>query len=155
MAKRSILETYALAMCFVTAVTFVFTSGFLLYDIVRVVSPGFTLDRFFAERYADNNTYWEHERPRCYEGRTQNCGDSAVRPPEGDLTKRRSAGLALEQSGERRRGWQGLVQNLLLVLVNIAVFGLHWRIARRAREQNGLQPSSGQSFVNAAQAAPG
>jgi hypothetical protein len=136
MPKKSALEIYALAVCLFAVVFIVIAMAIALYDIVRVAFPNFTLNAQSAERYGNNDAYWDMVRPRCFGENTENCDAAAVRPPEEEVTRRRTRALETQYENERRTGEQGLVQALIFTLVAVAVFAPHWLIARRSREQS-------------------
>jgi len=49
------------------------------------------------------------------------------------LTAARAKSLAEVLYSQRRRALQDLVQNLFILVINAAVFAVHWRIAAHAR----------------------
>ncbi len=42
--KKSVLEIYALSVCFLTIICFMFSLGFAAYAVVRITKPDFTMD---------------------------------------------------------------------------------------------------------------
>lgn len=128
--KKSILEIYALAVCFFTVVCFVAALGMGMYSVITIAKPGFTINSWQYEQLQDNDSYWKS----CSVGRY--CGPEAkknVRPGEPELTKGREGSFACELSKEQRNGSQMLVKCLVAMLVNAVFFALHWLVARRAR----------------------
>ena len=136
MAKKSSLEVYALAVCFLTVACFAIVAGTGLYNVIRMWFPTFTMDSYTVSRHANNDKYWQYSRPHCtYTGQTD-CGDSAARLPEPELSRRREESFAVEVAKECRVGVQGLVQTAIFILVITPVFAAHWLIAQRARERH-------------------
>ena len=44
--KKSILEIYALAVCFLALVCFVIALGLGVYDLIQIANPGFTINAY-------------------------------------------------------------------------------------------------------------
>ena len=128
--KKSILEIYALAVCFVTVVCFVVALGIAAYSVLEIAKPEFTLNSWQYSQHQTNDAYWNG----CSGGRY--CGPEEKkkeRPSEPELTKLREESYARVVSGEQRDGSQTLVKCLIVMLIDAAVFAVHWFVARRAR----------------------
>jgi len=59
------------------------------------------------------------------------------RPPEGEITKLREESYQTELRKEQRSAMQSLVQILIVLVIDVVVFFVHWRLAKRARESVG------------------
>ena len=129
--KKSILEVYAMAVCFATIVCFVVALGIGIYDIVRIANPEFTLSSYEYNRHQSNNAFWE-----SYKCKYENKDKESKRPSEEDLTKQRQTSYQQEIKAEKRSGAQSLTIASIVILIDIVVFFIHWMIARRAREAN-------------------
>jgi hypothetical protein len=128
--KKSILEIYALAVCFATIVCFVVALGVALYDVIQIANPEFTLSSYEYNRHQSNDAFWNN----CsqYDSKDKD----KKRPPEDELTKRRMEGYRQAVQSERRNAFQGITMASIIILIDIVFFVVHWRIARRARETN-------------------
>ncbi|MDR2240704.1 MAG: hypothetical protein LBE33_09700 [Zoogloeaceae bacterium] len=127
--KKTILEIYALAVCFVTVVCFVACLGVASYSVVQIANPNFTMHSYEYNRYQTNDAFWK-DCGRYY------CSDEEKkrpRPPEAEVTKQREDAFALALASEQRDGYQTLVKTLIVILIDLVVFAAHWVIARRAR----------------------
>ena len=51
----SSLETYGLSVCFVSAIALAIALGILLYTLVQLFSPLFTMDKWEYQRHSGNN----------------------------------------------------------------------------------------------------
>lgn len=120
--KKSLLEIYALAVCFVTVVCFVIALGIGLYDLVQLSNPEFTLSSYEFERHQSNEAF------------TRNWPKDKELPSEEELTKRRKQSYSLALLSERRSALQSLVQVFIILVIDVVVFLVHWRLAKRARE---------------------
>ena len=128
--KKSILEIYALAVCFAAIVCFVITLGISTYDIVEIVNPEFTMSSYAYNRHQSNDAYWKSG---------DNCGEDdkkGQRPADEELTKQRLASYQQSIKSEQRDAFQSFIQSLIILIIAVIVFLIHWRLARRSRESN-------------------
>ncbi len=123
--KKSLLEIYALAVCFATIVCFVISLGIGIYDLVEITNPEFTLSSHKYNRHQTNDAFWKN----CYSSDKER-----TRPPEDELTKKRENSFQRALKAEKRDAFQSLTQIVIILIVNALVFLIHWKIARRARE---------------------
>ena len=120
--KKSLLEIYALAVCFVTVVCFVIALGIGLYDLVQLTYPEFSLSSYEYERHQSDEAFMRH------------WAKDKKRPAEGEVTKLREESFRTELRKEQRSAMQSLVQILIVLIIDVVVFFVHWRLAKRARE---------------------
>jgi hypothetical protein len=129
--KKTILEIYALAVCFVTVMCFVIGLGVAAYNLLAIVKPDFTINSRQYTTHQTNDAFWNNG---CA-GR-QYCSPQekkVERPSETELTKQREESFGRILANEQRNSSQTLVQCLILILIDAAAFVLHWLLARRAR----------------------
>ncbi len=113
---RSLIQVYALTVCFCTLMCGVIALGVAGYDMVRIAAPGFTIssgaiwssDEQFLLYYPDKKGIGPMEIANFRE------------------SQRREA-----LSTERKTGQQGFVYALIILAIDAAVYAIHWRIARR------------------------
>ncbi len=127
--KKSLLEIYALAVCFAMIVCFVISLGAALYSIVGIASPEFTMNSYTYSRYQSNDNYWLSRGEKYLDK-----GTRMNRPSEDELTRQRQEGYRLAAVSERRDGFQTLAKAIIILLINTVAFFIHWRIAGRARQ---------------------
>jgi hypothetical protein len=128
--KKTILEIYALAVCFVSIICFVVCLGVAGYSLVQIAKPDFTMRSYDFDNYQSNDTYWK-KKEGC--GGCSKEDKPTIRPSESELTKQRTEAFSLEKASEQRDGEQTLVKTLIIMLVDALAFLIHWRIARSAR----------------------
>jgi len=126
--KKSLLELYALAVCFFTVACFAIALGIGLYAVIGVADPAITLNSYTYSQHQTNDAYWQG----CA-GRYCAPDDKKVRPPEAEVTKQREASFARELSNERRNEVQTLIKCFIVIFVDLFIFLFHWVLARRAR----------------------
>ena len=127
--KKTILEIYALAVCFVTVICFVACLGVAGYSVIEISKPDFTMRSWDYNQYQTNDAFWKDCGHRY-------CSDEEKkkpRPSEEELTKQRQDAFSRALISEQRDGAQTLVKTLIVMLIDIVVFFVHWVIARRAR----------------------
>ena len=127
--KKSILEIYALAVCFVTVICFVVCLGISGYSLIQIEKPDFTMKSYEYNRYQSNDAYWKYAS-RNYDYSKEN---NKLRSADELLTKQRTEGFKQALASERRDGFQTLIKTMIIILINIFAFMLHWLIARKAR----------------------
>ena len=129
--KKTILEIYALSVCFVAIVCLVIATGVAAYCVVQIAAPEFTMSGPTYNQYQSNDAYWASCAPGI---RYCASGDKKMeRPPEPELTKQRETGFVNAVTSERRDGAQGLVKSVIFILVAAVVFVAHWYLGRRER----------------------
>ena len=132
--KKTVLEVYAMAVCFVTVVCFVVASAIALYAVLGMARPEFTMPAHTYESFLSNDAYYQFYEgsrvARVFPGREK---ENAVRPPEATLTRLRTEAFARAVLMEARDNTQTLVKSLLVMLVDALVFAAHWMLARRSR----------------------
>ena len=125
--KKSILEVYALLVCFVTLCCFVISLGIGLYDAIEIVNPEFTISAFEFERHQTNEAYLKSTSK--YDENVKDLTEDAIK-------EKREHSYNLELKSEKREGFQSLIQVLIIMLLDIVVFLVHWKLAKHARATN-------------------
>jgi hypothetical protein len=82
--KKSLLEIYALAVCFVTIVCFVVAIGIAIYDIIQIANPEFTMKSHEYNKHQSNDAFWKSCAGYYDSGKKEK-----QRPKEEELTKQR------------------------------------------------------------------
>lgn len=121
--KKTILEIYALAVCFVTVLCAVVALGIGVYDIVEITNPEFTLSAHSYERHQTNEAFFSLE-----------CIDDEQERTEEEKTQQRQSSYNRALNAESRNAVQSLVKVIIIIAIDILVFLVHWRIARFGRE---------------------
>lgn len=114
---HALIQVYALTVCFSSLVCFMVALGVGLYDLVQIGAPEFTLPN--SEIYSSNESYL-----RFWDAKDR---------PEAEITRARRGAFADALASERRAAQQSGVFVLFVVLIDTAVFALHWRLARDSR----------------------
>jgi len=131
--KKTILEVYALAVCFFTVACFAVALGFFIYDVIGIANPEFTLPHWEYTRHQTNDEFWgpsEFTPPRFIPG-MEPAGQERVRPDAAELTTQRLASYARVVANERRENTQTVVKSAIVIFIDMLVFFIHWIIVRR------------------------
>ena len=124
--KKTILEIYALAVCFLVVICFAITLGVAIYDVLKISHPSFTLSSWEYNKFQSNDNFCSSNGPA---GTQNQCSNQS----ETSITNKREAAYAISLKGEQRNGLQSLVNSLIVLFINIVIFVPHWIIARKAR----------------------
>jgi hypothetical protein len=121
---RSLIQLYALAVCFATLMCLVVALGLGTYDVVRIISPAFTVQ--------DSMLWRSDEHFLMY-----NPDKVGLPPAERAALRENYRQVAIE--AERRYAQQRLVFVTIILAIDVVVFALHWSIARRTESQSALR----------------
>jgi hypothetical protein len=129
--KKTILEIYALAVCFVTVTCFIVCLGISGYSFVRITKPDFTMESYVYDRYQSNDNFWQNN---CRHGFCSDEDKKMPRPSEDQITKKRLKEFEIALKGEQRDAYQTLVKMLIVMLADSISFFIHWLISKKARQ---------------------
>jgi len=127
--KKSILEIYALAVCFAAIVCSAIALGVAIYNVIEINNPKFTISAQEYNRHQSNDSFWKGCSNVYGVGKKEE-----KRPPEEELTKLRLESYQQALKSERRNAFQSLTKTIIIIIIDIVFFVVHWRIARRARD---------------------
>ena len=127
--KKTVLEIYALAVCFVTVVCFVIALGIAAYAVVGIANPDFTMSSWVYTQHQTNDAFWNGPGSPQVHGVADE--KSKERPNEPELTKQREKSYERALASERRESSQAVVKSSIVMIIDIIVFFLHWLVARR------------------------
>ena len=134
--KRSILEIYALAVCFVALLCFVIALGIGAYDLIQITNPEFTLNAYEYERHQSNEAFIGFQ-DRAGLGRiAPGIPVEPTQRPEEEVTQQREESFQTALRSERRRGMQSLIQIAIILVIDVLVFVPHWLLARKRSAAN-------------------
>jgi hypothetical protein len=132
--KKSLIEIYALAVCFASIFFLIVWAAAGLHGTLRAVRPAMTMDGYTYERSLSDEAFmqtWPKERPS---------------PDPSSVPGLRKAAYEQALQIEQRAGLHNLVSSLTYLLAAGLAFSLHWKLAQR---EHATTP------VATAQAAPG
>ncbi|HUY69171.1 MAG TPA: hypothetical protein VMV79_07710 [Alphaproteobacteria bacterium] len=127
--KKSILEIYAMTVCFASMAVFAIYLSAGIYNIVRVAAPSLTLPAVMQRQYLSNDEFCNRGDGvnSCYKD------DNSGLLPDADITKMRLADYASALETERRDALSFLIGVAIFLPVSLGIFFIHWRIGKKAR----------------------
>jgi hypothetical protein len=130
--KKSMLEIYALAVCFIALVCFIVALGIGVYDLIQIASPEFTINAYEYERHQSNENF-RGSPGRALRGIAPGIPVEPEERPEEEVTRQREESFQAALRSERRRGMQSLIQIMIILVIDVLVFVPHWLLAKRTR----------------------
>ena len=124
--KKSLLEIYSLAVCFVTMICFAVSLGIGIYDVLEMSNPELTLTSYLYQQHQTNEEftkYWPKDREK---------------PADQEITKMREKSYEMSLAAEKRDAMQSFIHVLIIMLIDMGIFFVHWKFAKRARETNAI-----------------
>lgn len=121
--KKTLIEIYALAVCFVTIICFAVSLGVGLYDLLEISNPEFTLKSRQYEKHQTNDAFtrsWNKKQIDKYS--------------EEEITSKREDSYRVALTTESRNAIQSFIRMLIIILIDLVMFFSHWKLARRERE---------------------
>ena len=131
--KKSILEIYALSVCFVTLVCFVIVLGIGIYDLIQISNPEFTLNPHEYERHRSNEAFGPSFPRIEMRGIAPGVPIGPTELSEEEQTRKREESYQAAIRLERRSGIQSLTIVGIVMVINLFVFGVHWLLSKRTR----------------------
>ena len=137
--KKTIVEIYALAVCFFSVACLVIVLGIAIWGLIEVACPEFTVSGHTYEKHQSNDAFLGRHNEFLNLGKSiginvEDIDTSALTQEEISQSRKRSWDRAL--SGEIISAAQSLARNVIIMLISIVIIWVHWGIARRAREPN-------------------
>lgn len=142
---------YALAVCFASILCIAISTGIGLYDMVQITFPKLTMDSYLYQNLQSNEAY---RQSHLYPGRMPfypvmiNQGGSGIsraasisNPNDEDplsdeeVTQRRQQQITIAIDNVRHDALRSLMQILVILLVSIPLFIVHWRFAQKLDAQ--------------------
>ena len=131
--KKSILEIYALAVCFVALLCFVIALGIGVYDLIQIANPEFTLNAYEYERHQSNEAFIGFQGRAALGRIAPGIPVGPNQRPEEEVTQQREESFQTALRSERRRGMQSLIRIAIILVIDVLVFVPHWLWIRRTR----------------------
>ncbi len=133
--KKSILEIYALAVCFVALLCFVIALGIGVYDLIQITNPEFTINVYEYERHQSNEAFdtVRGSPGRAFGGIAPGIPIESTQRPEEEVTQQREESYQSALRSEGRRGMQSLIRIVIILVIDVLVFVPHWLWVRRTR----------------------
>ena len=128
--KRTFIELYALAVCFINILIGSIAVGIIIYGAVSVISPELTLSSWEYSKYQSNDEFIA-SRPD-----TETFSDKFKNMSVQEISRERDVAYRLALKAEQRDGTQSIIRFFIVLLIQIILFIVHWRLAQRQRSSD-------------------
>ena len=126
-AKRTFLELYALAVCFINVLIGSIAVGIIIYSAVSIAAPELTLAGWQYSKYQSNDEFIASRFDM------ENFSDKFKDMSPQEITRKREAAYRIALKAEQRDGIQNIIQFSIVLLIQIILFFVHWKLAKRKR----------------------
>ena len=123
--KRTLLEFYAFAVCFLNVLIGSIALGIIIYAMTSIAAPELTLPGWEHSRYQSNDEFIA-TRPD-----TESLSEKLKNMSEQEITEARETAYRIALKGEQREGLQDIVRYSIVLLIQIVLFMVHWKLAKR------------------------
>ncbi len=123
--KKTILEIYALAICFISIIFLLINISEGVYNVIGIFNPELTMPSYKYEYLQSNERYRNH----CCNSK----GDGKKNKSDEEITKLRMENYNIELRSESRSKMQSLIRNIIYIFLSGIVLVIHWRISKSAR----------------------
>jgi len=125
--KKTILEVYAMAVCFFAIIVITISLSSVIYKAVGSINPELTIKSYTYEKYLSNENF------KSKKGCTK---EEAASLSEDEITSKREAAYAVELRSEKRKNLQGILESSSYTFVASIVCVIHMLIAKGSRKTN-------------------
>lgn len=128
--KTNIFLIYAYLVCFVTLSCGAIFTGIILYDIVEISVPEFMMSEVDKQKYLDEQNYIENKKIQPDDKKNTHEIYS-----DEEITEIRTWDYKSAIDRERNNATKSIIQSLIILVIDLVLFFVHWRVAGRAREK--------------------
>ena len=123
--KHTILEIYGYLVCFIALSCGAIFLQVGVYSLVEISVPGFMLSEEQVQKHRDNETFASsHYKSDIYKVLT-----------DEQITAQRAESLKIAIGEERKSAAKRLIGAVIVILINIVVFIIHWGVGKRATKE--------------------
>ncbi len=154
--KKTLLETYALAVCFASMICISISSGVILYDVVEINYPEVTIESYMLDMSFPppppmmmHNSGSEtasavnvdalppevlNPAPPTVLGGKLFTDQVVTELSEQEISDRKQKRIEKVLKNEQNDAKRSLIRVFIILLVSCVVFLIHWRLAKRCSE---------------------
>jgi hypothetical protein len=128
--KKSLIEIYALLVCFASIFFLLVNTATALYGGLRAVQPAMTVDDYAIQRSASDEAFmqgWPKELPA---------------PAASEIPGLRKALYDRALAAEQRGGLHVFISSFAFVIAAGLIFGVHWQLAQREHVEAAVSAAS-------------
>ncbi|WP_057831496.1 hypothetical protein [Colwellia sp. TT2012] len=128
--KKTVIEIYALLVCFVSVVCFSIWLGIGMYSLIGVLSPETTIDSWTYQRHQSNEKFIAVSPMTVNPFGKQGDMQKPELIPEDTLTKNRLDSYAQAFKAEVRTNSQSIIRSVIVIVISMLLFWIHWRLLK-------------------------
>jgi hypothetical protein len=128
--KKSLIEIYALLVCFASIFFLIVNTATALYGGLRAVQPAMTVNDYAIQRSTSNEAFmqsWPKDLPA---------------PAVSEIPALRKALYDQALATEQRGGLNVFISSFAFVIAAGLVFGVHWQLAQREHAEPAVSAAS-------------
>ena len=133
--KKTVIEIYALLVCFVSVVCFSIWFGIGMYSLIGVLSPETTIDSWTYQRHQSNENFVTVSPMAINPFGNQGGMQKPEVLPENTLTKNRLYSYAQVFKAEVRTNTQSILRSVIVIVISMLLFWIHWRLLKPRKEE--------------------
>lgn len=120
--KKSLVEIYAMSICFVMVIVFCFSFVSAVVNFVEYHNPTMALSDYYIKLYSSNDEYTRHWKQ-----------DRLAKYTDDEITSQREAARESALSAEKLGAKQDILEAVVTLFVSAIFFVIHWILAARWR----------------------
>lgn len=134
--KKTILEIYALLICFGAVICLSVNVGMAIYSVIGIKYPEITMGSFQYQIHQNNDNYWQEQSGRFVDELQINDTHSnkkipRQRPIEAILTQQRLDSYQTQRTVEKRNRLQDIIREIIISIISVLLLIVHWRFMRK------------------------
>ena len=124
--KKTILEIYALATCFIALIFLIINISEGAYNTIGLIKPDLTMSSYTYDYLQTDERYRKNiER-----------NDKTSSKTDEEISRLRLEAYDIEIKSEARSRFQKIIKNIIYILIAGIVLLIHWKLSKSARETN-------------------
>ena len=133
--KKTLLEIYALLVCFVSVVCFSIWLGIGMYSSIGILSPETTIDSWTYQRHQSNEKFRAVSLMAVNSFGIKGNIEKPEQLPENTLTMNRLDSYAQALKAEVRSNTQSILRSVIVIVISMLLFLVHWRFLKPRKEE--------------------
>ncbi len=133
MKKTTLLEFYALTVCFFSIVALLFSFSFIIWNGVGIIKPEFTLPEYIWKNHQSDEAFKQYLLSSACPYPQEEKKSKPSLPEGSALTTARNQSFMEALKAEKRSSVQNVLINLIILILASFSFIGHWKIGSKAR----------------------
>lgn len=131
--KKSILEIYSLAVCFIGVIAIVISMAISIYTLIEIADPEFGISQWEYQRHLSNENFWENNPKNVANFESS---ENKQKPTNEEITKLREASYKNVLLTSQLESKKTLIQSIIFLVISSIAFFFHWKIFKKSHNKN-------------------